>query len=100
MKYIATVRGKLKATDEKQAQMAHDRTVEKLSPMSRPLGASGHRAYLNPQNRMEFQAIDTWENLEGLSKFMQDPAVAAEFGQLFDGQPEVTVWVESGWAGF
>lgn len=100
MRYITTVRGRLKDADEKQAQMAHDNAVEKLSAISRPMGAVGHRAYLNPQDRRQFQAVDTWESLEGLDKFMHDPNVAAEFGKVFDGQPEVTVWVESGWSGF
>jgi hypothetical protein len=31
---------------------------------------------------------------------MGDPNVAAEYGKLFDGMPDVTVWAESGWAGF
>ncbi|MGH2593238.1 MAG: hypothetical protein ACRDGG_06965 [Anaerolineae bacterium] len=100
MKYITVVRGKLKDSDEKQAQLAHDAAVDKLSPMSRPIGAIGHQAFLNPQNHKEFQAIDTWESLEGLQKFMSDPNVAAEFAKLFDGMPEVTVWAESGWRSF
>jgi hypothetical protein len=49
---------------------------------------------------MEFLAVDTWNNLDGLQKFMSDPNVAAAFGQLFDGMPDVTIWAESGWASF
>jgi hypothetical protein len=45
-------------------------------------------------------AIDRWNNLEGLQKFMSDPKVAEAFGALFDGMPDVTVWAESGWASF
>jgi len=100
MNYITVVRGKLKDSDGKAAQAKHDATVEKLSAATRPMGAVSHKAHLNPKNPQEFLAIDTWNNLEGLQKFMSDPAVAAEFGKLFDGMPDVTVWVESGWAGF
>jgi quinol monooxygenase YgiN len=98
MKYITVVRGKLKSP--KDAQAAHDATVAKLSAMTRPMGAVGHQPYLNPQNPAEFLAVDTWTNLEGLQKFMSDPNVAAEFGKLFDGMPDVTIWQESGWASF
>ena len=98
--YITVVRGKLKDSDAKQAQMAHDAAVAKLSPMSRPMGAVHHQPYLNPQNPKEFLAMDTWDNMEGLQKFLHDPNVGAAFAQLFDGQPDVTVWSESGWSSF
>ena len=99
MNYITVVRGKLKGSP-KEAQTAHDATVEKLSAMTRPMGAIGHQPYLNPQNPMEFLAVDTWNNLEGLQKFMSDPNVAAEFGKVFEGMPDISVWGESGWASF
>lgn len=99
MNYITVVRGKLKGS-AKEAQAAHDATVEKLSAMTRPMGAIGHAPYLNPQNPMEFLAVDTWTNLEGLQKFMGDPNVAAAFGQLFEGMPDISIWSESGWASF
>ena len=100
MNYVTVVRGTLKASTPKEAQAIHDATVEKLSAMTRPLGAIGHRPHLNAQDPKQFMAIDTWNNLENLQKFMQDPQVAAEFGKLFDGMPDVTMWTESGWASF
>ena len=99
MNYITVVKGKLK-DGPKEAQMAHDSAVEKLSAMTRPMGAVGHHAYLNPGDPAEFLAVDTWNNLEGLQKFMSDPNVAAEFGKLFEGMPDISVWAESGWASF
>jgi hypothetical protein len=99
MKIIVTVRGRLKG-DEAQAQRDHDMTVDQLSQVARPLGSVGHQAYLNPQDRREFFAIDTWSNMEGLQKFMSDPNTAAEIGKLFDGPPQVSVWVEAGWRSF
>lgn len=100
MEYITVVRARLKGDDIKASQKAHDATVETLSGMTRPMGATGHRAYLNPQKPMEFLAIDRWNNLEGLQKFMSDPQVAQAFGALFDGQPDITIWSESDWASF
>lgn len=100
MKLIVVVRGKLKAADAKAAQASHDAIVAKLRPISQPLGASGHRAYLNPQNPQEFLAVDQWDNPEGIQKFMSDPNTAADIGALFEGQPDVSVWAESGWGGF
>ena len=49
-------------------------TVEKLSAMTRPMGAIGHKPHLNPQDPTEFLAIDTWNNLEGLAEVHERPA--------------------------
>ncbi len=100
MEYMTIVRARLKGADPTAARKAHDATVEKLSAITRPLGATGHKAYLNPQQPMEFLSIDRWKDLEGLQKFMSDPKVMEAFGGLFEGQPDITVWGEAGWAGF
>jgi quinol monooxygenase YgiN len=100
MNYITLVRAKLKGADQKAAQKAHDATVEQLSKMTRPMGATSHRAYLNPQSPMDFLAVDSWNNLEGLQKFMSDPKTAEAFGTLFEGKPDISIWSESDWAHF
>jgi hypothetical protein len=102
MKYIVTVRGKLNTADIKAAQKAHDATVDRLSPIGRPLGSVGHMAFLNPQDPQQFLAVDTWESMEGIQKFMEDAAnPGAAIAALFDGPPEVTVWAEAdGWRSF
>ena len=97
MKYIVVVRGNLKAADERESQATHDATIQKIGPMGRSMGNVGHRAYLNPQNRREFLAVDVWDNLEGPQKLLGDPNLGAEFAKLFDGQPDVTMWAEAGW---
>lgn len=99
MKYIVTVRGKLKGGAE-NAHNAHDETVKKVSPMGRQMGNTSHQAYLNIQNGNEFLAIDVWDNLESLQKLYGDPNLATEFAKMFDGQPEVTIWGDSGWYQF
>lgn len=99
MNYVTIVRAKLKG-NPKDAQKAHDATVEQLSVMTRPMGATSHKAHLNPQDPSQFLAIDGWNNLEGLQKFMSDPKVAEAFGMLFEGTPDISIWAESDWASF
>ena len=100
MKYVVTVRGMLKDTDEQQARLAHDATVQKVTAIGRPLGHIGHQTQLNTKNRREFLAIDTWENLEGLQKFLSDPANPGPIIQLFEGEPDIAIWATTDWLGF
>ena len=99
MKYIVTVRGKLKG-DPSQIQAVHDDIVARLSPVGRPMGNTSHQTYLNGQDNHEFLAVDGWDNMEGIQKLYSDPNLATEFGKMFEGQPLVTIWAESGWSGF
>ncbi len=99
MRYIVTVRGNLKGGSE-QAHQVHDAIVAKSSQIGRQMGNTSHQTFLNAQNNNEFLAVDTWDNLEGIQKLYSDPNLAAEFGKLFEGQPQVTVWAESGWMKF
>lgn len=101
MKTIVTVRGRLKEANADVARKGHDATVDRLTPISRPLGAIGHQAFLNPQDPREFLAVDTWKSMEGLQQFMGHPEnPAAAIAALFEGQPEITVWSEAGWRAF
>jgi hypothetical protein len=99
MKYIVTVRGKLKG-DAAEMQAAHDGIVGRISPMGRQMGNTSHQAYLNVQDNVEFFAIDVWDNLESIQKLYSDPNLATEFGKMFAGEPEVTIWGDSGWFQF
>ncbi len=95
MKYIVTVRGNLKGSPD-QAHQAHDAIVSKISTMSKQMGNTSHQTYLNVQNNNEFCSIDSWDNLEGIQKLYSDPNLATEFAKMFEGQPQVTIWGESG----
>lgn len=99
MKYIVTVRGTLKGSPA-EIQAVHDDIVARVSPMGKSMGNTSHQAYLNVQNETEFFAIDVWDNLESIQKLYSDPNLADEFGKMFDGQPEVTIWADSGWFQF
>ncbi len=95
MKYIVTVRGNLKGSQE-QAHQAHDAIVSNISAMSKQMGNTSHQTFLNVQNNNEFCSIDTWDNLEAIQKLYSDPNLAAAFATMFEGQPQVTIWGESG----
>ena len=99
MRYIVTVRGNLKGGSQ-EAHKAHVEIVAKVSPMGKSMGNTSHQAYLNFQNENEFFAIDYWDNLEGIQKLYSDPQLGEEFARMFDGQPEVTIWADSGWFQF
>lgn len=99
MKYVVVVRGKLKG-DTAEAGKAHDEIVAKVSPMGKSMGNTSHQAYLNVQDGNDFLAIDFWDNMEGIQKLYSDPNLATEFARMFDGQPEVTIWGDSGWLQF
>ncbi len=99
MRYIVTVRGMLKG-DAAQAQKGHDATVAMVSPQGKAMGNTSHQPYRNLQNPKEFLSIDVWNNLEAIQKLYSDPNLAAEFGKLFEGQPQVTIWEDTGWMQF
>jgi quinol monooxygenase YgiN len=101
MKYVVTVRGTLKSTDPKQARIDHDTTFERLGAIGKSLGSIGHQTFLDPQNPRQFLAIDTWPSMEALQQFMGHAInPGAAIAAMFEGQPDVTVWGESGWNGF
>jgi hypothetical protein len=79
------------------AQKVHDATVAAISPKGRSMGSTAHQPFLNTQDEGEFLAVDSWDNLEGIQQLFSDPNLAAEFAKLFEGQPEVTIWAQSGW---
>ncbi len=96
MKYIVTVRGMLKGSPE-EAKKVHNEIVAKTSSLSKAMGNTAHRPHLNVQNGMEFFSIDEWDNLENIQKLYSDPNLAAEFGKLFEGMPDIAIWSESDW---
>ena len=100
MNYVVIVRGKLKGADAQESRKVHDATLEMLGDTGKSMGNIGHRAYLNAENPHEFLAIDTWDNSDGPQKLMQDPKLAEEFGKLFDGQPDVSMYAQTEWTGW
>jgi hypothetical protein len=65
--------------------------------MATQAGDLTHVVYLNPLDKRDFLGIDTWQTAEQAQAFAGNPQIQEFFGQLFDGQPEIMVWSESGW---
>ncbi len=97
MKYVVVVRGKLKGSPA-EAGKAHNEIIAKTSQLSKSMGNTQHHPFLNVQDGNMFQAIDFWDNIEGIQKLYNDPSLAAEFAKMFEGMPEVTIWADSGWS--
>jgi quinol monooxygenase YgiN len=96
MKYTVTVRAKLRATPA-EAKKYHDEVTRATKDGAKKAGDLTHVIYLDPQDPKAFLGIDTWSSLEGLQAFAASPQIKDFFGKLFDGEPEVRVWVDSDW---
>jgi quinol monooxygenase YgiN len=96
MKYTVTVRATLRGTPA-QAKKLHDDVTKMTKDMAKQAGDLTHVIYLDPRDPKAFLGIDTWSTLEGLTKFAQSAEIRDFFGKLFEGEPEVRVWVDSDW---
>ncbi len=96
MKYTVTIRGRLKA-DQAAGKALHDRVTGATKDAAKQAGDLTHRVFLDPQDSRAFFGIDEWSTLEGLQKFAGSPEIKRFFGDLFEGEPEVRVWVDSDW---
>jgi quinol monooxygenase YgiN len=101
MGYMTTVRARLRNPDQGAAMQHHNDIVAKLRPQGEPLGGVGHSTFAKADDPRDFLALDRWDSMEGLQKFMGDPAVQQEIASLFEGPPEVTVWAaRDGWTAY
>src|SRR5919198_3152284 len=90
------VRARLRA-DAASARQLHEQVTGATREQAQAAGDISHRTFLNPMDSRDFLGIDEWRSAEAFQAFAGDPRIAEFFGQLFDGQPDVTVWVSSGW---
>lgn len=96
MSVTVTVRARLKA-DPQSMQKLHDGVTAATKEMAKAAGDLSHKVFLNPQDNRDFLGIDEWQSVEAFQKFASDPKIAEFFSQLFDGPPQVTVWINPGW---
>jgi quinol monooxygenase YgiN len=75
----------------------HDEVTTATKEMALQAGDISHRVYLNPQDGRDFLGIDEWKSAEAVQAFSGDPQIQEFFAQIFEGQPEVTIWEGSGW---
>jgi quinol monooxygenase YgiN len=90
------VRARLRG-DATAARQLHDQVTGATREMAQAAGDLSHKTFLNPADPGAFLGIDVWKSAEAFQAFASNPQIAEFFGQLFDGQPEVSVWVSSGW---
>lgn len=79
------------------ARQLHDQVTGATREMAIAAGDISHRVFLDPTDPGAFLGIDVWQSAEAVGAFSQDPRIVDFFGQLFDGAPEVTIWVPSNW---
>jgi hypothetical protein len=96
MAIVVMVRARLRG-DAASAQQLHDQVTGATMKMARAAGDIGHRTYLNSMDRRDFLGIDEWQSPEQFQAFAANPQITEFFGQLFDGEPQVSVWAPSGW---
>jgi quinol monooxygenase YgiN len=91
------IRATLKGKDVEAIRKIHDEVTAATRHMAQEAGDISHRVYLNPQNPREFLGVDEWKSVEAGQAFASSPQIQEFFGRLFEGEPEVTVWKDSGW---
>jgi quinol monooxygenase YgiN len=96
MPVTITIRARLKA-DQPAMQKVHDQVTGATKEMARQAGDISHQVFLNPADPRDFLGIDVWQTPEQAQAFAGSPQIQDFFAQLFEGPPEVTAWVDSGW---
>ncbi len=96
MAVTVTIRARLKQ-DSQSSQALHDQVTAATKEMAKAAGDISHRVFLNAQDRRDFLGIDVWKTAEAIQAFSSDPKIVEFFGQLFEGQPQVTIWTDSEW---
>lgn len=96
MAVTVTIRARLKG-DAATIRNLHDEVTGATKVMAQQAGDISHHVYLNPQDDRDFLGIDVWESAEQVQAFSSNPQIQEFFGNMFDGAPEVKIFVESGW---
>jgi quinol monooxygenase YgiN len=96
MAVTITIRARLKG-DQSSMRKVHDDVTRATMEMAKQAGDISHRVYLNPMDERDFFGIDVWQTAEQAQAFAGSPQIQEFFGQLFEGPPEVTAWMDSDW---
>jgi len=96
MAVTITIRARLRGEPE-TIQKIHDEVTGATKDAARQAGDLTHVVYLGAQDKRDFLGIDTWQSAEQAMAFAGSPQIQEFFGKMFDGRPEFTIWVDSGW---
>jgi quinol monooxygenase YgiN len=95
-KVTVTIRARLRG-DQGAARALHDAVTGATREQALAAGDLSHRVFLNPADPLDFFGVDEWKSAEAVAAFAGSPQIQEFFASLFDGRPEVNVWVSSGW---
>lgn len=95
-KVTVTIRARLRA-DQAASKALHDAVTGATRDQALAAGDLSHRVFLNPADPLDFFGVDEWKTAEAVAAFAGSPQIQEFFANLFDGRPEVTVWVSSDW---
>jgi quinol monooxygenase YgiN len=96
MAVLVSIRARLR-DDPEAIRKIHDEVTGATKDMAMEAGDLSHRIYLNPQDPRDFLGIDEWQSAEAVMTFSANPQIQEFFGNMFEGEPEVKVWEDSGW---
>ena len=96
MAVLVTTKARLR-DDPAAIQQIHDQVTAATKEMAQQAGDISHRVYLNPMDQRDFFGIDEWQSAEAVQTFAANPQIQEFFGQMFEGQPEVMIYEDSGW---
>jgi len=96
MAVTITIRARL-AADAQSIQKIHDEVTGATKEMARQAGDISHVVYLDAQDPRQFLGIDTWQSAEQAQVFAGSPQIQEFFGRMFEGEPEVRIWIDPGW---
>jgi quinol monooxygenase YgiN len=96
-RFVGVVRGMVRSRQE--ACQVHNELVAAAIKTSRSRGNISHEAYfrLSPPGSpesLEFFAVDTWMDAQGMGQQYQDPDFLSGFGRLFAAAPMASVWAQ------
>ncbi|HKW59493.1 MAG TPA: antibiotic biosynthesis monooxygenase [Candidatus Dormibacteraeota bacterium] len=96
MAVTISIRARLKA-DAGTIRKIHDEVTGATREMAQKAGDISHTVYLDAQDDREFLGIDVWHSAEQAQAFAGSPQIQEFFGNMFEGAPEVKIWVDPGW---
>jgi quinol monooxygenase YgiN len=79
------------------AKQLHDQVTAATREQALAAGDISHLVFLNPNDPNDFLGIDVWRSAEAAQAFAANPQIGEFFGNLFDGPPEISFWMPSGW---
>jgi quinol monooxygenase YgiN len=95
--YFVVARGRLKATDPKLAQQAHDQVAAAGETAVKAAGDVAHVVFTGLTDPREFLAIDIWKDNTNLAGVYSDPNFVKGFAALFEVAPTVQVYRSTDW---